>query len=286
MKVEQAIELARRFHEGATDKAGRPYIEHVLRVADSVGSDDEKLVAVMHDLLEDTILEGIDLSCAGCPPHVLLAVEALTRQHDETYEAYLRRVVANPLALAVKQADMTDNASEQRLRLLDADEAGRLRAKYRHAREVLDELSAAAVPAEPSQREREAEFAAIGTPAGSDLAWVTFWCRECGRPAGTLTLMLGTSPVSDEPHLSLFLQTFLGTTGRLVDDEDAVRSAISAADAEFFRKLSFELVPFWCFDCKQTYCGTHWDHWPEFDDGFFDCFRGRCPKGHGQLLWD
>lgn len=286
MRLEQAIELARRFHAGQTDKAGRPYVEHVVRVADSVDTEDEKLVAVMHDLLEDTMLDSIDLTCAGCPPQVRLAVEDLTHLPGEPYESYLGRVASNPLALAVKRADISDNASEDRLRLLDPEEAEQLREKYRHARSLLEELSAAPVISEPSQREREAEFAAIGTPTGSELACHTFWCSSCDRPAGTLTLFLGTTTPREEPRPLLFTQTFLASSTHRVDEANVVQAAIGEGDAAFLGRLDHELVPFWCLRCERVYCNAHWDHWPEFDDGFFDCERGRCPEGHVQILSD
>lgn len=286
MRLEQAIELARRFHAGQTDKAGGPYLEHVLRVADSPDTEDEKLVAVMHDLLEDTILDGVDLSCAGCPPQVRLAVEALTHLTGEPYESYLRKVASNPLASAVKRADLSDNASEDRLRRLDPGEAERLREKYRHAGSLLEALSAAPVASEPSQREREAEFGAIGTPTGSELGSHTFWCSRCGRPAGTLTLSFGTTTHREEPHSLLFTQTFLGSSTRRVDDEKAAQSAIAEGDAAFLSRLDHELVPFWCLRCEQVYCNVHWNHWPEFDDGCFECTPGRCPEGHVQILLD
>jgi (p)ppGpp synthase/HD superfamily hydrolase len=86
MKLDQALELARRFHHGATDKAGRPYISHVQRVVDTVADSDHKLTAALHDLLEDTPLTSTDLLAAGCPPRVIAAVEALTRRPGEEYE--------------------------------------------------------------------------------------------------------------------------------------------------------------------------------------------------------
>lgn len=286
MRLEQAIELARRFHAGQTDKAGGPYLEHVLRVADSLDTENEKLVAVMHDLLEDTVLDSVDLSCAGCPPHVRLAVEDLTHLTGEPYENYLRKVASNPLALAVKRADLSDNASEDRLRRLDPGDAERLREKYRHAGSMLEALSAAPVASEPSKREREAEFVAIGTPTGSELGCHTFWCSRCGRPAGTSTLFFGPTTRREEPHSLLFTQTFLGSSTRRVDDEKAAQAAITEGDAASLSRLDHELVPFWCLRCEQVYCNVHWDHWPEFDDGFFDCTRGRCPEGHIQILLD
>ena len=185
MRLEQAMELARRFHEGATDQAGRPYIGHVQRVVDAADSHDEKLTAAMHDLLEDTELTASHLRCAGCPPHIVAAVEALTRAPGEDYEAFCRRAAMNPIARMVKLADVADNADEDRLALLETEVATRLRSKYERARSIL--LQAPEPQSEKTQRELEVEFAAIGIPQEEGVAWNTFWCDECGRPAGTVT---------------------------------------------------------------------------------------------------
>ena len=137
MRFEQAVEQARSAHEGATDQAGQPYLGHLLRVADAVSGDDAKLVAVLHDLLEDTTLTSGDLRQKGCPPEVLRAIEAMTRAPGEDYEDFVRRAAQNDLARQVKLADVADNADEQRLALLDEETAARLRRKYRRARAIL-----------------------------------------------------------------------------------------------------------------------------------------------------
>jgi hypothetical protein len=137
VRVEQAVELARRFHAGATDKAGRPYLGHIQRVVDAVTTHDAKLAAALHDLLEDTPLTSTDLLAAGCPPRVIAAVEALTRKFAEDYEAFVRRAGGDPIAHEVKLADIADNADDARLALLEPDQAARLRTKYERARAIL-----------------------------------------------------------------------------------------------------------------------------------------------------
>jgi (p)ppGpp synthase/HD superfamily hydrolase len=140
-----AIALAEQVHRGATDKAGRPYIEHVTRVVDAVYTNAEKMAAALHDVVEDTSVTLDDLTDAGCPAEVITAVDALTRRPDEAYDSFLARVGQNELARRVKIADLIDNSDERRLELLSADEADRLRAKYANAiaalgatQEVLD----------------------------------------------------------------------------------------------------------------------------------------------------
>lgn len=77
MNLEQAVALATEAHADATDKAGRPYIEHPLRVMDAMGTDVERMIAVFHDVLEDTLVTVDDLHARGCPPEVVEAVEVL-----------------------------------------------------------------------------------------------------------------------------------------------------------------------------------------------------------------
>jgi hypothetical protein len=200
MKLEQALELARRFHQGQLDKAGRPYLEHIMRVVNGVQTDDEKLVAAMHDLVEDTPLSFGDLICAGAPNRIVHAVEALTRQDGEDYHDFIGRAASDPIARPVKLADLADNSDEGRLALLEPEQAARLRAKYADALRFLQSL-------EPLS---EADYAVAlaaktGTPVGAtelgvsqdpSEMWATFWCDEegCGRPSSTLTLVQVKNP--------------------------------------------------------------------------------------------
>jgi hypothetical protein len=288
MRVEQAIELATRFHEGAVDKAGRPYIGHILRVVDAVNTHEEKLAAAMHDLLEDTPLTSRHLSCAGSPPDTTLAVEALTRVPGERYEEFCQRAATHPVARVVKLADVADNADEGRLALLAPAEAARLRTKYQRARSILS--NAPEPPLEKSQREYEVEFATIGIPQGTGETWSTFWCATCGLPAGTLTLMWADAPDSlgGPTGHRLVLTTFLGIMAPPMGDSEyeGVKALLERADAQAFYDRNRELAPFWCPACQLTYCGDHWQQQTKFDDGFFDEIVGTCSQGHRRQLWD
>jgi hypothetical protein len=135
MTIDDAIARARRAHEGQTDKAGQPYIGHLLRVMNGVRIESElepaaKMAAVLHDVLEDTTVTSADLRSLGCSTEVIEAVEAVTKRAGEGLEAYLSRVAANRIAYAVKLADMVDNSDVYRLRQLPAEDAERLRRKY------------------------------------------------------------------------------------------------------------------------------------------------------------
>lgn len=136
--LDDAIQLARRAHEGHLDKSGRPYIAHPLRVMGHVKGEPERMTAVLHDVIEDTDVTLDDLTAVGCPENVLAAVAALSRHPDESQADYLARVVANPLALLVKRADIADNMSHDRMSRLDRATQERLLAKYQAALRVLD----------------------------------------------------------------------------------------------------------------------------------------------------
>jgi (p)ppGpp synthase/HD superfamily hydrolase len=138
LDVYGAIELAENAHRGATDKAGRPYMQHVRRVVSTVHTNTERMTAALHDVVEDTPTTLEDLTAAGCPTEVVAAVDALTRRAGESYDSFLERVARNELARRVKVADLMDNSDESRLALLSPEEAKRLRAKYRRAIESLD----------------------------------------------------------------------------------------------------------------------------------------------------
>ncbi|MBN1192411.1 MAG: hypothetical protein JXA36_01775, partial [Coriobacteriia bacterium] len=123
-------------------KADVPYIEHALRVAARLDDEMAKTVAVLHDVLEDTATTEAQL-LAVFPEGVVRAVRALTRRDDESFETYYERVRSDPVALAVKYADIHDNLDPVRLRLLDLDEASRLRRKYGEALVLLAGAAAA-----------------------------------------------------------------------------------------------------------------------------------------------
>jgi len=295
VKLEQAMALAQRFHAGATDKAGQPYIDHVLRVAEAVESHDEKLAALMHDLLEDTVLTSTDLRCAGCPHRIVVAVDALTRRAGESYSDFVIRASRDPVARAVKLADLADNSDEGRLEILEPKVAQQLRKKYDSARVLLE----ATVPLDDIQREAawasengvSAGAVQLGESQGTELAYATFWCAvaDCGRPAGTLTLDQSVNPqIPSGSAYKLTVSTFLGQeTVQLGSNERiAVREALESADAEELDRRQEELVPFWCRICRRSYCNEHWVEETVFDDGFFDCIKGTCPNGHRWTLWD
>lgn len=120
--LEHAILLATQAHAGQVDKAGQPYILHPLRVMLAVGTeqgDVPQIVAVLHDVLEDTTVTLAGLQVTGHFNEVVLtALDAITRRHKESYAAYIDRVRDNRVARLVKLRDLEDNLGPSRLGVL------------------------------------------------------------------------------------------------------------------------------------------------------------------------
>jgi (p)ppGpp synthase/HD superfamily hydrolase len=113
--IERAISIAAEAHEGVVDKADQPYILHPLRVMLAVISTEERIAAVLHDVIEDTGWTVDQLRQEGFSQIVLQALDALTKREGEEYFAYVRRAGANPVARSVKLADLADNMDLSRL---------------------------------------------------------------------------------------------------------------------------------------------------------------------------
>lgn len=172
--VERAKDLAHRAHSGQVDKAGRPYIEHVARVAERVREDrrcpnedcngrgeivhwetahcsdptccspattpcsdcdEAEAVAWLHDVVEDCPKFADEVW--AFPAHISIPVDNLTRMPRESLCDYYAAVRRNELSLRVKLADIADNSDEARLALLDEKTAARLRRKYAKALKIL-----------------------------------------------------------------------------------------------------------------------------------------------------
>lgn len=130
--VKLAHEIAKRAHKGQVDKAGAPYILHPETVASFVTKDDEKIVAYLHDVIEDTPCQLRDLENAGFSSEIIKAVDLLTRKTGQSYKQYLKLVKTNELARVVKLADLKHNSDLSRLTHVTENDIKRLK-KYQDA---------------------------------------------------------------------------------------------------------------------------------------------------------
>jgi (p)ppGpp synthase/HD superfamily hydrolase len=136
----RAIEIAARAHEGQRDKSGEPYISHPLRIAlDFIRTGDETraIIAVLHDVIEDSAVTAADLEREGFALAIVEAVTALTRRDDEDYQDFVARAGQNDLARLVKIADLKDNLDKARLAKLPAEKRDQLLRKYKGALQAL-----------------------------------------------------------------------------------------------------------------------------------------------------
>jgi len=120
--LEDAIALDIEAHRRQKEKAGQPYILHVLRVMCRLETEQEQMAGVLHDVVEDTPYTRDDLRRLGYPEPVVAAVDCLTRREDETYEEFVKRAGAHPIARRVKLADLEDNMDiRRRLEVTERD---------------------------------------------------------------------------------------------------------------------------------------------------------------------
>lgn len=134
--LERAIEIAAKAHAGQMDKGGQPYILHPLRVMLSVAGTLEQIAAVLHDVVEDTAITFADLQAEGFDPEIIAAIRALTKTEGESRIDAAYRAAANPIARAVKLADVEDNMNLGRIAEPSAQDHARI-AVYRQVEGIL-----------------------------------------------------------------------------------------------------------------------------------------------------
>ena len=134
--LERAIQLATSAHAGQTDKAGQPYVLHPTRVMDSVTSPQEKMAAILHDVVEDTPITFEDLAEEGFHKDVIDAIRALTKFDGESRIDAAHRAGRNPIARQVKLADVADNMDMSRIPNPTEKDYARLR-EYEQVQAIL-----------------------------------------------------------------------------------------------------------------------------------------------------
>ena len=135
--LEHAIEIAVEAHKGQTDKGGSPYILHPLRVMMSVDGESEKIVAVLHDVVEDSDWTVDALLAEGFSVEVIEALKTVTKEsEDEDYDLFIQRAMQNPIGRKVKIADLRDNLDVTRISEITDTDVKRIN-KYKRALKFL-----------------------------------------------------------------------------------------------------------------------------------------------------
>ena len=133
----EAMKIAYHAHHGQVDKSGIPYIFHPYHLAEQMPDEYTTCVALLHDVVEDTDVTIEELRDIF-PPQVIEAVALMTHDEDEPYLDYVRRISTNPIAKAVKLADLRHNSDQTRLENADAATLAHFQEKYRKAFEILE----------------------------------------------------------------------------------------------------------------------------------------------------
>jgi len=138
-----AIETALNAHVGQVDKAGQPYILHPLRLMLRLTNEDERIVAVLHDVVEDSELTIDDLSLRGFSKRIVTAIDCLSKKESENYNDYISRLSDNKLATKIKIEDLRDNLDITRIESIGEKDLSRLRKYHRALMFLLESKEAA-----------------------------------------------------------------------------------------------------------------------------------------------
>ncbi len=132
MNVDKAIEIAIKAHLGQVDKGGKPYILHPLRLMMEFQNESEMIVAVLHDVVEDSDYTFEDLKKIGFSDEIINALNCLTKRNKEKYDDFILRVASNDLAVKVKIKDIKDNLDLTRITSITENDLKRIK-KYHRA---------------------------------------------------------------------------------------------------------------------------------------------------------
>lgn len=135
-----AVAISATAHQNQVDKAGAPYILHPLRLMLRGQTQLEQIVAVLHDVVEDSDWTLEQLAAEGFPTQVIAALDCLTRRSQESYEAFIDRILTNALAMRVKRYDLEDNMNLTRIETLTERDLQRLQRYHQAHQRILQAL--------------------------------------------------------------------------------------------------------------------------------------------------
>ena len=137
-QTKQALKLCFEAHKEQVDKSGLPYVFHPFHLAEQMQTEETTVVALLHDVMEDTDYTLEDLQAMGFSPVVLEALVLMTHEAGIDYMDYVGKIKENPIARAVKLADLEHNSDLARLDHVDEMALAR-REKYQKAKQLLQE---------------------------------------------------------------------------------------------------------------------------------------------------
>lgn len=140
-KTKLAMKICFDVHCGQVDKSGTPYVFHPFHIAEQMKNETTTVVALLHDVVEDSAVTFEDIAKYGFGDIVVDALRLLTRSKDERYFDYIEKIKKNEIAKAVKLADLSHNSDLSRLNEICEKDIARAE-KYKRAIEILSEENA------------------------------------------------------------------------------------------------------------------------------------------------
>ena len=135
--TKKAMKLCFKAHKDQVDKSGMPYVFHPFHVAEQMTDEVTTIVALLHDVVEDTDYTLEDIAAEGFGKDILEAVALMTHEDDIPYLDYVAKLKENPIARAVKLADLAHNSDLSRIGEIDEETKRRLE-KYKKAKDILE----------------------------------------------------------------------------------------------------------------------------------------------------
>ena len=132
----KAMKIAYEAHKGQLDRSGVPYIYHPIHLAEQMSTEETCIVALLHDVVEDTEITFADLE-KDFPKPIIDALKLLTHDESVDYMDYVRGIKQNPIAIQVKIADLKHNSDETRLDAISEKDRQR-KEKYTKALQILE----------------------------------------------------------------------------------------------------------------------------------------------------
>lgn len=230
-----ALQLAYQAHQGQTDKSGLPYIHHPLHLAEQMPDETSTIIALLHDVIEDTSMTAEDLRRAGIPASAVETICHLTHRPEIPYLDYIRALRSDPIAVRVKLADLAHNSDLSRLTTVTQADLTR-REKYQTAIQILKitEVVAALIwqgnrfliCQRPASKARGLLWEFVGGKVEADETKPQALIRECQEELG-ITLSVGNifmDVIHCYPdltvHLTLFHATIASGTPQLLEHHD------------------------------------------------------------------
>lgn len=130
--TKKALKLSFEAHQNQVDKSGMPYVFHPFHLAEQMEDENTTIVALLHDVVEDTDIGFDDLYKMGFSQTVIEALKLLTHDDNEPYEDYINMIKKNEIAKAVKLADLRHNSDLTRLDNVD-EKALKRAEKYKNS---------------------------------------------------------------------------------------------------------------------------------------------------------